>query len=94
MIFFISAIWLLAITAPSVLQLLDEQNSCMTYSLNEEEPEEEVNIDKGEETIISVPESLRGFLLSLYSERAGTDASLSFNLLFQEIPLPPPEELS
>ena len=94
MILFISAIWLLAITAPSVLRLMDEQNSCITYTLNEEEPEEEVKTDKGEETIITAPEKLKGFPLSLYSEKAVTDTALSFNLLFLEIQLPPPEALA
>ena len=91
---FISALWFLAITAPSVLQLLDKGNPCITYTLNEEETGEEVETDKGEETIVSVPQGFRGFLLSMFSEKTGTDPAAFLSLHFTEVHLPPPEQLA
>ncbi|NER10125.1 hypothetical protein SAMN06265375_101339 [Muriicola jejuensis] len=94
LVVFVSVLWLLSITAPPILQLLDENSPGIAFNLNEEESKEQEKVDHSEETLFSLPFSLRNGLSSLYSEHSAWNTNETFRAIYLEIKLPPPEELS
>jgi hypothetical protein len=94
LVLFVSALWLLSITAPSVLQLLDEQVNYVTYTLNEEESKEQENSDSGEEILLSSTQQIEEFTWTPYSAKVGLHTSQSLSAFCPEIHLPPPETVS
>ncbi len=94
LVFLVSALWLLSITAPPVLQLLDENSPGIAYTLNEEESKEQEKKDKTEEIIFSNSQGYGGVLPSFYSELSAWRNTLALGTVYMEIKLPPPEILS
>lgn len=94
LVLLVSALWLLSVTAPPILQLLDENSPGIAYNLNEEESKEQEKVDDFEETIISLPFSLRNGLSSLYSEHSAWNTDETFRAIYLDIMLPPPEAMS
>lgn len=94
LVLFVSALWLLSITAPPILQLLDENSPGITYTLNEEESKEQEKKDPLEETIFSDSQNLRYIQISFYADNSGWRNTLASGAIYMEIPFPPPESLS
>ncbi|MBT8289814.1 MAG: hypothetical protein KJO93_03200 [Muriicola sp.] len=90
---FLSAIWISAIIAPPVLQLIDDNAPLISLNMNEEEPHEQGKKDIGEEFILGNPMSVNDFLLFSYSDSAGNNPISFSNSYYGEIQLPPPEGL-
>lgn len=94
LVVFVSMLWLLSITLPTVLQMLDEQGPVMTYTLNEEEPKEQEASDGAEEILLTAAQELLGSSLFVPSVKIGLLTSKSIGSFSPEIQLPPPEALS
>lgn len=94
LVLFVSALWLLSITVPPILQLLDENSPGITYTLNEEESKEQEKKDPLEETILFDSQDLRNIQGSYYDDKSGWRNTLASGAIYMEIPFPPPESLS
>ncbi|WP_372944523.1 hypothetical protein [Muriicola sp.] len=94
LVLFVSALWLLSITVPPILQLLDENSPGITYTLNEEESKEQEKKDPLEETILFDSQDLRNIQGSYYADKSGWRNTLASGAIYMEIPFPPPESLS
>jgi hypothetical protein len=94
LVLFVCGLWLLSITAPPILQLLDENSQSISYTLNEEESKEQETTDKGEEIILSGYTGTMDFLLCQIAVNAGWNSSFTASSFCGEIQLPPPEVLS
>ncbi len=94
LVILVSLLWLLSITLPPVLQLLDEQTQYMTYTLNEEESKEQETSDSGEEILLAAAQEIQGHFFLFPSFSTGIHTSQSIKSFSPEIQLPPPEALS
>ncbi|GGD51243.1 hypothetical protein [Muriicola marianensis] len=94
LVLFVSALWLLSITAPPILQLLDENSPGITYTLNEEESKEQEKKDPLEETKFIDSQDLSHIQKPYYADKSGWKNTLASGAIYMEIPFPPPESLS
>lgn len=94
LVLFVSALWLLSITAPPILQLLDENSPGITYTLNEEESKEQEKKDTMEETKFFDSQDIRHIHRPSYADISGWRHTQASWTIYMEIPFPPPESLS
>ena len=90
---FLTSIWLLGITTPPILQLMEENTPLISFNMNEEESQEQGKKDIGEEIILTNPLGFNDMLIYSYSDSASNNHRHLFNTYFGEIQLPPPEQI-
>ncbi len=92
--FLLLALWLLAITAPSVITLLDVDNPVMITNLNEEEQQEAGKKSSLEEKFVK--DNYFDYSLIALSEQSvmGDYHVMDYIDFTLEILLPPPEHIS
>ncbi len=88
-------IWLLAIMAPPVISLANEEERVfISLNQNEEEQSEQGKKDTSEEKIVQESDSFSAFNVYRNMKNYASATSLKMSACFLEIPLPPPEHNS